>query len=137
MGHWLKRLLPYAKGSAIWRALEKACDDRTFPSVGGVLEQIQQEQRRDTVPFVPPPALTTAEQIKADAAGLKSMLWLHYQHEFKPEHVGGIVSNVLGKLYASQTGKDATEAIEAAKLLPGHDRESILAWMAQQIAIGN
>jgi len=137
LGHWIKRLLPYAKGSALWRALEAACDERGFPSLGWVMDAIQQEQRRDTKPFEAPPLPTAAEKIRSDAAAIKSMLWLHYVHGFDVEHIGGIIGGSIARLFAAQTGQTPAEAMEAAKLLPGHDRESILAWMIEQESKGN
>lgn len=136
-GHWLKRLLPYAKGSALWRAMEAACDERGFPSLHWVLEQITIQQRQDTKPFEPIPELTPEQRIRADAAAIKSALWLHYEHDHGARHVGGIVQACMARLFAAQVGKPIDEALEEAKRMPGHDRAAVAVWMQNQEAIGN
>ncbi len=135
--HWLKELLPFAKGKAIWKALEKACNEKGMPAISWVLEQMAIDARRDTKPFVSPPEPTEDERRRADAAAIKSMLWLNYEHGHGPEHVGGIVARCMARIYEMNFGTDATAAIEAAKNQPGNDRESILEWMRHQESIGN
>lgn len=138
MKHWVKRLLPYAKGRAVWVALEKARDEKYFPSVGGVLELIEQEQRRDTLPYVPPKPLTPEESSKSDRAAILSMLWLEYTKGFGPVHIGGIVSGCMARIYAKQFGKTDAD-IEAAMVeaRAKYPREFVLRWMEEQQRIGN
>jgi hypothetical protein len=108
-----------------------------MPSVAWVLEHIEAGKRLDTRPPPEPPTLTPEERKRSDAAAIKSMLWVHYTQGTDAKHIGGIVHTSMARLYAAQFGSDPTEALEAAKQLPGHDRESILAWMDSQKAMGN
>lgn len=76
--HWLKELLKYAEGKAIWKALDAGCNEGRMPSVSWVLEQMAIDARRDTKPFEAHPEPTEDERQRSDAAAIKSMLWLNY-----------------------------------------------------------
>ena len=135
MTHWVKRLTPYTKGKALWAALERACDEKSMPSVGWVLEQMQYENRAD---LKPPPTLvplTPEEQKRSDNAAVLSMLWLHYKHGWALEVVG---QHTIGRVVARQLGvtdMDLSKVLAAAK--EAYPREMVLKWMIDQEAMGN
>ncbi len=95
------------------------------------------DARHDTKSFVSPPEPTPEENERSARAAIKSTLWLHYAKGFAAKDIGGIIGLAAARLFQQQTGRSVEQAVEDAKLLPGHDRESILAWMAHQQAIGN
>lgn len=135
MTHWVKRLSPYAKGKALWAALERACDEKTMPSVGWILEQMQHEMRQD---LKPPPVLvplTPAEQKRSDNAAMLSMLWLHYNHGWDLMQVG---QHTIGRVVARQLG---VSDLELGKVLSSakeaYPKEMVLQWMRDQQAAGN
>lgn len=134
LAHWLKRLLPLA-GSALYRALEIGCDERSFPSLGWVIETAANQNRRDTKPAPTLTPLTPVEQDASDRAAVKSLLWLHYAKGWTLDEIG---KDSLGALYARQRGispDDVPALVEAA--MQAYPRETILRWMddtAQQEA---
>lgn len=132
MAHWVKRLLPYASGQGLWTALERARDERAFPTVGWVLEHREQSMRREAKPFESPPALTPEERARSDRAAILSMLWLEYTRGFGPQHIGGIVSGCMARLYARQKTSDAHVEALLAEAREKYSREYVLAWMAEQ-----
>jgi hypothetical protein len=135
MTHWVKRLLPYAKGKALWAALEHACDEKSMPSVGWVLEQMQYESRQDLKPAPELVPLTPEQQKRSDNAAMLSMLWLHYHHGWDLMQVG---QHTIGRVVARQLGVPDLElgrVLAAAK--DSYPRELVLKWMDDQKTAGN
>lgn len=126
--HWVKRLLPYSKGSALWRALEVACDERTFPSIGWVLEQITIEQRKDTKPYIPPPQLTEVEQHNAELARVKAIAWLYHIAGWKADDFAGSV------FFTGDEGKPIAQAID--EIAARYHRDVVARWMEDSHAAG-
>lgn len=136
--HWKRRLFPLVSGTALWKALEKACDERGMPSIAWVLEHIDLLQRRDTKPFVPQPELTADERLKSARAAVLSMLWLGYTKGFGDDAIGGIVASAMGKLYQKQFETDEVGLAQTLKdAREKYPREFVVAWMKNQEAIGN
>ncbi len=135
--HWLRELLKYASGRALWRALEAGCNEQRMPSIAWILEHMQGTARQDVKPFVQQPAPTPEQEERSARAAIKSMLWLHYAKGFAAKDIAGIIGLAAARLFMTQTGRSVEQAVEDAKILPGHDRDSILAWMSEQEAMGH
>lgn len=127
--HWLRRLLPLA-GSALFRAMEMACDDRAHFQLSWIIETAATMNRRDTKPAPTLTPLTPVEQDASDRAAVKSLLWLHYAKGWTLDEIG---KDSLGALYARQRGispDDVPALVEAA--MQAYPRETILRWMDDQ-----
>ncbi len=136
--HWLRELMPYAAGKAIYKALDSACNEARMPSVSWVKEQMAILARSEVKPFTPPPEMTTAEKIRADEAAILSMLWLEYTKGFGPVHIGGVIAGCMSRIYARQFGKTEPEIEEAlAAARAKYPREYVLRWMDEQKKQGN
>lgn len=120
---WCKALAPYAKGSAIWRALAQACEGDKLPSINAV--KLLMQTRRETMDWQSAPEPTPEERKRSDHAAILSMLWLHYEREWPLDSFAG---HVLGRLF----GKDPAEALRVA--LEVYDRPTVAKWMADQPA---
>jgi hypothetical protein len=135
MSHWVKRLLQYATGQALWTALERARDERTFPSVGWVLEERERLMRVEAKPYAALPELTPDERKRSDNAAVLSMLWLHYARGWELERVG---AETIARLLAQQTGRpieDIPKMLAAAKEI--YPRDLVMRWMVDQERAGN
>lgn len=134
--HWMRRLteMHQTYRNGVIRALDAACDSRSFFELEWIRERAEQENRRDTRPFVAPAEPTEVERHRADLAAIKSLLWLHYRHGWDLERIG---RETLGRAFASQRGIDPADVpavIAAAK--ESYPRETILRWMDDQQQIG-
>lgn len=127
---WCKKLAPYAKGQAIWKAMSMACEEEKRPSLHRIVELIR--GRPETQIWSPPPPPTEKEKYDADVSAILSLLWLHYAKGWELSRVGG---ETIGRLFAERASKpfppeDIPRMLDAAKEI--YPRELVLAWMADQ-----
>lgn len=115
LSHWLNTLSPLY-GTPLSRVLGAAMNERSFPSLGSVLEAVNAVRASLT----PMPStlrqLTVSERERSDLSRKKSGLWLHYR------------GASLSALAAFGLGTEV--ALESAKA--EYDQSTINAWMQAQ-----
>lgn len=132
---WIRKLAPFAQKSALYRALEEACDRPKMPAcsevVSDVLEEISRENARAGLNASGwngprPPPLTQEQQARADHSAVMSTLWLIYEKGWSVDDI----TRKLGTLF----GADPRESITAA--MQKHTPDSVRWWMQHQIENG-
>ena len=122
---WVRKLAPFGAKTALYRVLEDACDRTKMPAcseiVSETIEEISRERARNEDAWDKNPAkpLTGEERAKADAAMVKSVLWLMY---FK----GWSMTDVTARL-GTLLGADPVEVLTAAQ--KQNTPETIQRWM--------
>lgn len=116
---WVNELekFPIPKVSKVFHWAAK---ERSFPSLGAILEQVAIGERNDSKPYSEPTPLTESERNRSDAAAMMAMLHLHYEAGWHPREF-------LGTVMARQLGKPPEEVISAAKQI--YTREQVHEWM--------
>jgi hypothetical protein len=117
---WVNRLEPLAS-ARLYSALTQACEGDKFPSLRSIAMASAEQQRANARKEIPP--LTAEEKKRADNAAILSMLWLHYEKNWRLEDFGG---HVLGRLF----GGNPQELLVKAKA--HYDRATVAKWMEAQ-----
>lgn len=117
---WMSALSPI-DGPHLRRAIREAAEGEHRPNLGAVKARASAIKHASETSTAAAPMLTDAERVRADAACVMSLLWLHYE-------CGWSLDDIAGHVIARQLGKAAREALEAAKAQLSRDR--VFAWMS-------
>lgn len=107
---------------SIKRAIEWAKDQRAIPSVTELIGVINGGNGAERQVVQSQKPLTEQEQRRSDFAAIMSMLWLHYEHNWRLSDFEG---HIMGKAF----GVDRLHALQTAA--QHYDRDAVAKWMEQ------
>lgn len=121
---YVRKLSRLGQSTALFRVLDKACDDDRMPTPSMLCEQVNAEIAR-AKPVTAQRALSADEKRSADKALLRSIVWLHLVKGWQPH-------DFANTMFARRMGRDENdygEFLRAAVLHENWTRESIDEWM--------
>lgn len=122
---YVRKLSRFGDVPAMWRVLDKACDDDRMPNPQNLCAAVVEEQSRSKPTTIAPSALTGEAKHRADKAMIRSMIWLHLVKGWPPERFTGMG---LARLFQRQE-RNPGDFLRAAILHENWTAESIDEWM--------